>query len=123
MTKIITSEELKEGVLKVRDRIIEKGWTQGPFIDEEGRICLAEATYVLRPSAEKYPTGQEWGNSDEYQLFKTVRGAIKDHVGMDIVGYSEAHGRTKEEVLGMLEEVALKRYTPPDIERLRHIDY
>jgi len=107
----ITIEDVRQGIKAVKNELETKGWIQGPFENEHG-VCLAQATYVNR-------TGLH-----QNEVFWAVRGAICEQIDMNVVAWSEKKGRTKEQVMSMLDTVisVAEGYTDADIPRLLNED-
>jgi hypothetical protein len=82
------------------DRIEQRGWVQGHTSSDEG-LCLiyalGEATRVNAPS--------KW---------RTVSDSLQRIVGLDLVDWNDAPGRTKQQVLDAFRAAAKQERMHPE---------
>jgi hypothetical protein len=79
-------------LLDAADLIEERGWCQGSYSDQDGRVCAIGA--IVRA-----------GNHQHYRRAEAMMMMV---VGMSVVGWNDIKGRTKEEVITALRRAALE---------------
>lgn len=83
----------------ISDELITRGWTQGDFADEDGRVCLygAAECVVYGDVLNNIPT-EDWGGVRWAELVR-VQKALCDAAGQFAPAFNDAEGRTFNEVL------------------------
>lgn len=84
--------EVRDVLLGAAEVIAERGWCQGRYLDSSGAVCIEGS---LRRAAQP----------SHDHLFEACL-AVDRNVGRDIVAWNDAPGRTAEEVIAKLREVA-----------------
>lgn len=82
---------VKQLLIATKSLIETRGWCQGMYSDANQRICLTEGLYRA---------GKQL-NFEDYDELQKVVGSF---VGLSFTGWNDAPGRTKEEVLEMLDK-------------------
>lgn len=106
-------EEKVDRILKTAAEIIEeRGWIQGRAEDEKGSVCMSRALDLAQDRIipcdcglmeDRMPacTAYNFAEPVRVKLRRFLSGAGVTRQG-SVVGWNDAPGRTKEEVIGLL---------------------
>lgn len=92
---------------KTKEIILEKGWTQNAYRDEEGRVCLSEALRQATIGADFFV------RIDAYTFLRRATQAVSPSSWevSNIIGYNDVVAHTKEDILAVLDR-AIQLATP-----------
>lgn len=111
---------MKELLLQSADYIEKNGLAQRVFLEQDGRACIQGAFRMalnLPYTWEETPRGRKFAHyeydSSKWDLLWEMGNAVRneilrrqpDHVG-GVLGFNDATGRTKEEVVELLRAAA-----------------
>lgn len=100
-------DEVSKGLLKAAEYIEEHGWCQRMTFNERGESCLSFAldkAFGIDTSFDEYRLKVEARN----RLMKPILEVMTENVAC-IINWNDAKGRTKEEVINLLREVAYQK--------------
>lgn len=86
--------EVKDALLRTAAILETKGWTQRVYESEEGKYCLIGALEQATGGLQRTP------------LFDKARGALLNVLHEGIITFNDEPGRTAEEVISVVREVA-----------------
>jgi hypothetical protein len=90
---LLKTNEVSSQLLAAADLLREHGWCQSQFMDDEGRICLMSALSLVPAS---------------------TRAIIMVHQATEgVTQWNDISGRTKDDVLDLLEGLAAKAVSVP----------
>lgn len=85
-------EPWQEIIVKMINLLEERGWCQGMFENDRGQLCIAGA-YRMLPVYDRYENGDEaWRQ-------------IELHLPHGLASWNDAEGRTKVQVIDMLQSL------------------
>lgn len=119
LIETVTSQEVKDGLMKAHDLMTEKGWATGANVDSEGHICPSEAIARVLPfwyyvSADEVTDEHKHG----YTVRRVAQAAFADVVGSRIIPWNDTGGRRSEEAFEAFKTAAAKDYTQADMKRM-----
>jgi hypothetical protein len=90
---LLKTNAVSSQLLAAADLLRERGWCQNQFMDDDGRICLMSALSIVPASA---------------------RVIMMVHlVTNDATAWNDMEGRTKDDVLNLLEGLAARAVSVP----------
>jgi hypothetical protein len=90
---LLRTNEVSSQLLAAADLLRERGWCQNQYIDDEGRICLMSALSLVPASVRVL--------------------VMVHHATNGTTTWNDIPGRTKDDVLDLLEGLAAKAVSVP----------
>lgn len=107
-----TTKDLQAAI----DHLHQVGWVQGRNFDRVGNCCAWGAMIYVT-------SGGRDAAMDSIDRCADMGRTFKQAMGVDVVNYNDADGRTKDQVIAALEETLAKLKADPSILTARKGDH
>ncbi len=92
-------EPWRQMLLDAADLLERDGWCQGAYQDDDGHHCALGALDAVFGSKTSF-------KAIDWSAYARVNERLQDAVGLQIVHWNDAKGRTAEEVISTLRKIA-----------------